>query len=179
MPFLSFSFSRSLHFALHRRTTPPPREPVIPAPQLLHHSRNPCQPNQGPRPPYLPSHGKHRICPAELTPVRKQKPQLVQQLRPRQSQQRTHPRILQRCHRQPAPRQYRQQPSRRPRAKRALRIKKQPSPSVPPFPVSKLRCQRNHGLLHYSLPTIHYPLTTRALFSVPSVSDLSALCVKS
>src|SRR6266404_657521 len=54
------------------------------------------------------------------------------------------PRVLQWRHRQPAPLQNRQQPPRRPRTKSALRVKKQPPPRVPPFPVRKLRCQRNH-----------------------------------
>src|SRR5216683_689125 len=41
----------------------------------------------------------------------------------------------------------RQQPSRHPRADSALRVKKQPPPRVPPFPIRKLRLQRNHVLL--------------------------------
>jgi len=161
----------ALSLAVHRSATPPRRKPAISPSQLFHHSGNLRQPNQRPRPPNLPRHDKHRVRTSILASVRKQEAQLAQQLRLRQTQQRPNPRILQWRHRQPTPLQNRQKPPRRPRAKSALRVKKQPTPCVPPFPVRKLRCQRNHVLL------VEQPFL--AVLSRLSLGLLRALCVRS
>ena len=162
---------------MRRRATASRRKPAISPPQLLHHSGNLRQPHQRPPPPNLPRHRQNRVRASILTTIRQQESQFPQQLRLRQTQQRPDPRILQRRHGQSPPLQNRQQPSRGPSAKSALRIKKQPPSRVPPFPVRKLRCQRNHHLLPVGQPFPAVLSSFPSIFSVPSVSNLSDLCV--
>src|SRR4029077_5636010 len=66
----------------------------------------------------------------------------------------------------------------RPRAEPTLRVKKQPPTSVPPLPICKLRCQRNHVCLSF-VESVGQPFLAVLLSSVPAVSDLSERCVKS
>src|SRR5580693_7773226 len=141
------SFGYSRNGTTHRDTTPMHGDRAIPASQRSHPSRNSAEPYQRPRPPNFARQSHRRICSPKLPPIGKQKPNLAQQLLARHSKQSANARILQRRHGQSSAFQNRRQPSRNPRAKRALRIKKQPPPRVPPFPVCKLRCERNHGFL--------------------------------
>jgi hypothetical protein len=120
------------------------RRSRVSTPQEFHHSRQRCKPYQRPRPPNL---ARQRYCSFRasiLPPIGKQKPNLAQQFIARHSKQSADARILQRRHCQSAPFQNRRQPPRNPCAKRALSVKKQPPSRVPPLPVRKLRCQRNH-----------------------------------
>ena len=127
-----------------RRATAMDRNVPVTRTQNLHHPGNPGQPSQRPRPPNLPRQCHRNIRSPKLLPVRKQKSHLAQQLLARHAEQSANARILQRRDRQSAPLQNRRQPSRNPRAKRALRVKKQPPPRVPPLPICNFRCQRNH-----------------------------------
>ncbi len=148
---ISYEISSSLNLfgncAADRDTTPLHRDRPIPAPQRPHSSWYFAEPHQRPCPPNFARQRHHRFRSSILPPIRKQKPYLTQQFIARHSKQSADSRILQRRHRQSAPLQNRSQPSRNPRAKRALRIKKQPPSRVSPLPVRKLRCQRNHGPL--------------------------------
>src|SRR5271169_3096889 len=143
----------------HRGTTPMHRDRAIPTPQRPHPPWHLAEPHQRPRPPNFARQSHRRVRSPKLPSIRKQKPYLAQKFFPRHSQQSPHARILQGRHRKSSAFQNRRQPSRSPRAKRALRIKKQPPLRVPPFSVRKFRCQRNHG----------------SLLCVPSA--LSELCV--
>ncbi len=148
---ISYEISSSLNLfgncAADRDTTPLHRDRPIPAPQRPHSSWYFAEPHQRPCPPNFARQRHHRFRSSILPSIRKQKPNLAQQFIARHSKQSADARILQRRHRQPAPFQNRRQPPRNPCAKRALRVKKQPPSRVPPLPVRKLRCQRNHGSL--------------------------------
>ncbi len=158
----------------HRGTAPMHRDRAIPSPQCPHPSWNLAEPHQRPRPPNFARQSHRRIRSTKLPPVRKQKPYLSQQLLARHSQQRSHSRILQRRHRKPSAFQNRRQPSRNPRAKHALRIEKQPPLCVPPFPVRKFRCQRNH-FGRTDIPVCLPSSSSMRIFSVLCVSALSFL----
>ena len=141
------SLGYSRNGTTHRDTTPMHGDRAIPASQRSHPSRNSAKPHQRPRPPNFARQRHRSVRSPKLPPIRKQKPNLAQQLLARHSKQSANARILQRRHRKSSAFQNRRQPSRNPRAKRALHIKKQPPPRVPALPVCKLRCQRYHGFL--------------------------------
>ena len=130
--------------ATRRRTTPPLSDQAISPSQPLHHSWNPRDPNERSSPPDFPRQSHARVGPTILPPITEQNPHLTDQIRGRQTEQCPNPRILQWRNAQPTTLQNRRQPPRNSRAESTLRIKKQPSPRVPPLPIRKFRSQRNH-----------------------------------
>src|SRR6267143_6489826 len=120
------------------------RNPPISLAQNFHHPRNLRNPQQRPCPPNLTRQSHGRIRPSESVSVARKKLHFSHQVLARQSQQRPYARILQRSQRHPAPLQNRRNPPCDSRAELALRVKKQPPPRVPPFPVRILTHQRNH-----------------------------------
>src|SRR5271155_2566631 len=125
-------------FASLCRTVAMHRDRPVPVPHDPHRPRNSAQPNHRPRPPNFVRQSHRRVRAAKLPPIGKQEPNLAQQFIARHPEQRSHARILQRRYCQPAPFQNRRQPPRNPRAKSALRIKKQPPSCVPSLPIGEL-----------------------------------------